>query len=136
MCLYNAENVKTAEADIECYKLLWEVARWKYLPFLKARKLISPFYKMRYEIGKTYESKIVHYVGKSFAEDYSVVTNGLHSFANKDDAASFMKRYTIMGDVLVRCVIPKGSEYSTGTFIGTLSYASNKITAVEIIKGK
>lgn len=72
---------------------------------------ITPYRKFPVQLGKTYYSELIK-------DDY-VVEIGLHSYASWADAWSDGP-----GEV-VKCIIPKGSEYYEGDFSGFKSYASN-----------
>ena len=70
------------------------------------------------KMGETYTSdleKISDYIEK-----------GLHSFETMEDA-----KY--LSHVVAKCIIPKGSKYYKGTFLGDISYASDRLTYLKII---
>lgn len=71
------------------------------------------------EIGKTYTSKLIK------TEEF--VNEGLHSFKN-------IKSAKTLGYVVAKCIIPKGSRYYIGEFCAKVSYASDTLTYVEIVK--
>lgn len=71
------------------------------------------------EIGETYTSKLNKYG--------NVVGEGLHSFVNYKDAINDGP------GVVVKCIIPKGSNYYLGKFNNRDSYASDTLKYVEII---
>ena len=86
------------------------------------KMFLTPYQRANIEIGKTYDSILYKY--------HDIITLGLHSFSKLKDA----KKIT---SVVAKCIIPKGSEYYEGTFKHKdkyPSYASNKITYVEIVK--
>ena len=84
------------------------------------KTFLTPYQRANVEIGKTYDSILY--------KDYDVITFGLHSFSKLKD----VKRIT---RVIAKCIIPKGSEYYEGTFEDKgISYASNKITYLKIVK--
>lgn len=86
-------------------------------------------------MGKTYHSELIRNVGVgqlwSTKENKLVtvkrvnITVGLHSFATPP--------YKGMGDVIAKCIIPKGSKYYEGMFGDSVSLASDTLTYVEII---
>ena len=84
--------------------------------------LHTPYMGANIIIGETYKSKLV-------VEDANV-ENGLHSFhtvlATKSDY--------FVNDVIVKCIIPKGSKYYKGKYGNYVSYASNTLKYVEIIE--
>lgn len=88
----------------------------------------TPYRNCVVEIGETYSSKLILEGTRKCA----FVDVGIHSFKFKDDAVydaySFDTAFKI-----IKCIIPKGSEYFIGTFYGIPSYASNTLTYLEII---
>jgi len=116
MCLYIKEKsrVQVAKKDIAVYKHL---------------KLINGHYLTTYMdtivlIGNTYESKLERF--------HYTVNIGLHSFAYKRNCIS--DGNCERAAVIVKCIIPKDSQYYVGEFLGGKSYASNKLQYVEIVK--
>lgn len=131
-----------AEKDIVCYKFLERMEHTDYDESLTTRILrwigIKPERKSTYSyvtpyqctdvvIGETYTSHLVL--------EYGCVEIGLHSFANEKDALSKSKKIVQrLPIVIVRCIIPKGSEYCVGTFDVFVSYASSALTYLEIVE--
>ena len=72
------------------------------------------------KIGETYTSELI--------KEDEEVNKGLHSYAKRKDAISDS------GAITVKCIIPKGSEYYKGDFCSCISYASDTLTYVEIVK--
>lgn len=96
---------------------------------VNGKTIITPSFRTPYrfapiEIGNTYESILEK--PKSRA-----IEIGLHTFKFSGDAISDMDSPK---EVIVRCIIPKGSTYYEGDFGGSISYASDKLQYVEIIK--
>lgn len=85
---------------------------------------VTPYQNSPVMIGKTYKSNL-------FKEDkFDFVNIGLHSFKNLEDAkVGLSMNYS----VLVKCIIPKGSDYYEGIFNYKKSYASDTLTYVELI---
>lgn len=118
MCLSRPGYLKTAEEDIVVYKhIILEdeyITSYRHAP-VKFNILTSSI------LIKDNESNTVDF--------------GLHSFINKEDALSEARRF---GEILVRCIIPKGSEYYQGEFetrgIIYPSYASDYIVYDEILR--
>lgn len=81
---------------------------------------VTPYRYFPVEIGKTYHSELIR-------ED-NEVNIGLHSYKFMEDA-----RLDTEGYIIVKCIIPKGSEYYEGVFWDEISYASNCLQYVEII---
>lgn len=127
MCLFaNRKYAFTAQEDIECYKVLRRVDG-----------VLTSYYHETFKWKKsvTYTSLLENFdsVFKSYQCN---VERGFHSYMYQKDAEKFINE--ICGDeilVLVKCIIPKGSQY----FIGDSTdwrpgYASDKIIFTSIIK--
>jgi hypothetical protein len=85
----------------------------------KTPHYVTYFQEAEVEIGKTYTSKLI--------KEDEEVNEGLHSFGKLEDAKTFTS-------FVAKCIIPKGSRYYEGIFeCSYLSYASNKITYLELI---
>ena len=81
---------------------------------------------------KTYYQEVEVKIGETYSSTlnkcWDTVEQGLHSFGKLEDAKTFTS-------FVAKCIIPKGSRYYKGTFGDSyLSYASNKLTYVEIIE--
>jgi len=78
-----------------------------------------------------YQREVVE-IGKTYISDLDTETNnieiGLHSFVHFNNLPARNE------NVFVKCIIPKGSQYYKGKFDFDDSYASDKLTYVEIIK--
>lgn len=73
------------------------------------------------KMGETYESKLIKEIG-------AFVNVGIHSFESLNSAKCDGKgKY-------VKCIIPKGSHYYEGDFNDFVSYASDKLTYVELVE--
>lgn len=86
-------------------------------------QIATPYQGSIINIGETYSSELK-------LENDSNVNIGLHSFAElesaKDDGC---------GDgIFAKCIIPKGAHYYEGIFCNRKSYASDRLTYVELIK--
>lgn len=95
------------------------VINGKELP--KKDYYVTPYRYADAEIGKTYTSELENPI-------YNDINIGIHSFCDLQDAKNDG------GDVYVKCIIPKGSEYYVGTFTHCSSYASNAIKYLELVK--
>ena len=85
--------------------------------------LCTPYQRFPIEIGETYESDLIKRYGNQ-------IYKGLHSFGNLNEAIEDAK---LDCDIIVKCIIPKGSTYYIGKFNDKVSYASNKLKYLEII---
>lgn len=88
------------------------------------KKFFTPFRYHQIEIGTTYESELDYRSARGSVE------MGLHSYKSKGPAKSNVNKSNVF---TVKCVIPKGSTYYTGHFGHHRSYASNKLTYVELL---
>ena len=110
MCLRIVnETLKTANKDIECYKVLER----------KSGRLYSPYQDHKYYLGKSNPdvSLKITVKGKFFIE--KTVHKGYHSFSYYKDAVKEIEDWGIENVgayVVVRCIIPKGAMYYSGTF--------------------
>ena len=110
---------QVAEADIICYKVLVK----------HQDGLFTLYTKTPVSVGSTYESEF------SFTE-WGDIDCGLHSFGRLIQANDFIDIWltpSTVEYVLCKCCIPKGSRYYQGSFCGCLSYASDKLSYLEII---
>lgn len=86
----------------------------------------SPFYRFDYEKDVVYCGKL-----RKLVSPYSgdlTVEDGFHSYERLEDA----KRNTCPCGIVVKCIIPAGSEFYKGCGIdGTPQYASNQIIIKE-----
>ena len=125
MCLilkfyYNFYKPKVAKEDIVCYK--W-CEKWNTS---NGEIILTPYREVKVEIGETYKSNLIKVNGIQ-----PVVNIGIHSFARKRAAKKDYINYGD-GDIIIKCIIPAGSTYYTGMFLGKKSYASDTLKYVEI----
>ena len=123
MCLILTENskLKIADEDIVCYKVMRK-------PLIPGRIYRSEYYNYPYEVGNLEDVGCISIVTND--EDESIVKEGFHSFAYKEDAYTYDEnrhRFDEVSYTVVECTIPKGATYIKGMFMGYSSYASNKI---------
>lgn len=81
--------------------------------------LKTPYQRNPVKIGKTYKSDLI-------VNDNSIM-KGLHSYKRKSSCGYFLSF------AIVKCTIPKGTEYYVGLFGNKVSYASKKITYNEVV---
>ncbi len=84
---------------------------------------ITPYQKQKVEIGQIVTSHL------QTPDQRNAIEIGIHSFGTLEGCKHF-KDYL---SVIVRCIIPKGSEYYIGMFGGEISYASTVLIYEEII---
>lgn len=118
MCLYTKQKeVKIAKKDITCYKLINpNMTSWFHTEF-------------KWELNKLYETEM------DFCPVYKTVSQAFHSYKTLQD---LMYGYfqSLSPCMMVKCTIPKGSEYYLGKQGEMDGYASNKIIANEILDVK
>jgi hypothetical protein len=111
-------RVKSIEVDgVEIIKDGCVLNNAKVLTFL------TPIQDVEIEIGETYKSKLI--------KNGLLVEEGIHSFKNLEDVnyfASFDKN-----SFVVKCIMPKGSEYYVGKYGDHVSYASDTLKYVEVL---
>ena len=138
MCLVMPElNIGTACKDITCYKLFYKQKGYK--------RLSTIFQSYPMTIGKTYKIKPSEYPvysnGTCAAKNlkqYYIEKGCFHSFKTIQGARAYLKKIEKNYDpcyVIVKCVVPTGSEYYEGEFDAHYkSYASTRIQPIEIVK--
>lgn len=127
MCLFaNRKYAFVAQEDIECYKVLRRVD-----------DVLTSYYHQSFIWKKsvTYTSVLESFDSVFKSNQYNV-ERGFHSYMYQKDAEEFINE--ISGDeilVLVKCIIPKGSQYFVGQSTDwRAGYASDKIIFTSIIK--
>ena len=118
MCLHTKQKkVKIAKEDITCYKVINpDMTSWFHTEF-------------KWELGKLYETEM------DFCPVYKTVSQAFHSYKTLQD---LMHGYfqSLSPCMMVKCTIPKGSEYYLGIQDEMDGYASNKLIANEILDVK
>lgn len=108
---------KKAERDITVWKTCLYTGSYQML--------YTPYLCKFVEVGNVYYSDLI----RVSTESGFVITKGLHSFKNREDAKTNIK-YDF--GVVVKCKIPKGSYYYEGKFGCYAAYASDSIKYEEI----
>jgi hypothetical protein len=85
----------------------------------------TPYRDTDITIGETYTSKLV--------KCRSSIEDGLHSFARLEGAKNDGMGNS-MSNCFIKCIIPNGSQYYKGEFGSSVSYASDKLTYVKLLK--
>lgn len=120
MCLLTTQQVpQIAEEDIICYKVI-------------SPDMTSLYYtEFKWELGKLYETEIECCSKWVFTE----VSQAFHSYKSLLDLMyGYFK--SLSPCMMVKCTIPKGSEYYLGKQGEMDGYASNKIIVNEILDVK
>jgi len=157
MCLDISKTPQqnTAEEDIFCYKILELYNHNLFNKKIDTKYSLLTFYKnFMINIGKTYESLIIK-------NSDGNIEQGLHSYAELSNIIDYLIDYRfnetnviedinlVNGDmidknskffkyvhdyiVIAECIIPKGSTYYVGDFMGSKSYASDCLKYIKII---
>ena len=119
MCLINAK-VKEVTEDIACYKV-----------YLRQKTtLISPYQR---SLAPEFNTVAKTDLGE-INEGYRVY-KGFHSFANFNDSIKEKREWASCSiTVVVECIIPKGAKCYVGQFGDKISYCSDSIKLIELIK--
>lgn len=123
MCLElhkDNSELKKAKKDIICYK---------FLRVNSDGTLLTPYQGFRIEdIPEEVTSNLIR-------NDNNHVNEGIHSFVELRDALldSVDEHNNFRDNVLVKCIIPKGSHYYEGLFFTMKAIASNKLKYLEVI---
>jgi len=121
MCTNHLGPKQVATEDIVCYKHIMKQGR-KYATSYQEtpiifRKIITSNIIVENEYGETNKRTWINI--------------GLHSYICQKAAES---QALSLDEVLVKCVIPKGSEYYKGEFLGDPTYVSNQLIYKKVIK--
>lgn len=134
MCLKSkAFYPKKAKEDIVCYKRL-------LFPSIPSPKdndcFISPFYAFVWKLGEEYtaeRAKTIKYVVDFGVNKYKIENGYFHTFVDYKDCDDTTNGLT---DVIVKCIIPKGTYYYEGliNYSSRHGYASKHLKVVEVVK--
>lgn len=137
MCLSNISgSVRVAEKDIVCYKVLRTGCYW-----YSSAKYFTPFRDcsvsfgtvLRKELGEQTLETIIDHSNKFGNRCGSLDASVFHCFVNYDDAKQLADTYgsSLWSLVVVKAVIPEGTEYVVGEFMtDAYSWPSIGTTAV------
>lgn len=122
MCLV-CDNLKfkTAEEDIECYKVVIKTDENSYItPYQRFLCTLNEHYINKHEVDDYKESKNAYYVYGGVFHSFQKLSDAYLEmlwFKNKDAVQYSMGKYA----VVIKCIIPKGTEYIEGNF-GNITY--------------
>lgn len=122
--------VRVAETDIVCYKMIEVYGRKKGEEVLR-----TPYQGTRVELNKTYTAEGIEDLYSEVDDDFMQIEVGsgfIHSFQEFEDAMEDVLDYGY-GNIVVKCIIPKGTEYIKGMFDSYYGYASKKIVYTNTI---
>lgn len=146
MCLYSINGEKTADHDIECWKVLLKHRARFYTPFMIVRVPFLARIGLRcFRAKRSYKQPFMlpcrsYRVGIPYKGCWVVESGYIHLFSSKenaDDSYSILvkhpeyKRGKPMETVIVRCIIPAGTKYYEG-MEGDL--AAKKVRIVETMR--
>ena len=124
----NDDVSKIAKRDISCYKVVYSSDNIN-------DNIYETFYQgTAVELGKTYNSEI-HRKNSCYDQKVDQIEQGLHSFKLLSKAKKFINEQGVEEDcVVIKCSIPKGSEYYLGDFNGKNdSYASTGLKYICVV---
>jgi hypothetical protein len=125
MCLYigREKHIRISKRDKVVYKRFYPENDY----------LVPPFYRTKYRIGKTKTSPIFSGVVDKRIRKFTkfplglrTVERGLHSYSNKKHAFA----YRNAAQVVVKCVIPKGTPYINGSYFEVVSLALRPVKII------
>lgn len=138
MCLITTfKTAKIAKQDIVCYKVCRETKEDDIV--------FTPYQYTEIRLGNMNTDTKDVFIAPTRATSYKnrcfVITTGVyHSFKKLKDAKIELSEWNkVLGDTycIVRCIIPRGSEYFSGKFWNRRyyeSYGSKQIKLIEKIK--
>jgi len=133
MCLtLNSDSeIKIAEEDIVCYKILREDSEVY---------ATSPYFGFEYIVGATYklDKKLkIHFGDPKYEGDVKFVYEGFHSFERLESAKAFLiirQGFLPAGCCVYKCIIPKGTRMIFGKFSNFSSIVSEAIKIIEKVQ--
>ena len=133
MCLtLNSDSeIKIAEEDIVCYKILREDSEVY---------ATSPYFEFEYIVGATYKinKKLKIRFGDNYeGDDSKFVEEGFHSFERCESAMAFLnirRQFLPAGCCVYKCIIPKGTRMIFGDFGNFSSIVSEAIIIIEEVQ--
>ena len=128
MCLEIKKDQQplTAEADISCYKVVIYEERYYNVEYK------TYFKKAIIKLGSTYKSKLER--NTKYDTYVDSVEMGLHSFIDLESAIDFIDNGNNFYELrVIKCLIPKGSIYYSGSFGYWDSYASTALKYLEVV---
>ena len=117
MCTDHLSAKQIATEDIVCYKHIMKVGR----------KYVTSYQETPITFRKMMTSDVI----VENPEGKSWINVGLHSYIRQEEAEY---QANSLSEVLVKCVIPKGSEYYEGRFLWDPAYVSNQLIYKRVIK--
>lgn len=114
MCLYVIKQhskieklFHEAQKDITVYK------KFELKETEESIEFLSPYFESRYELGKSYHIDYDRIINGAVNSDSSwIVNNGIHAYRTKKRALYCSYK----SEVIIPCIIPKGSLYMLGKF--------------------
>lgn len=115
-----------------------DITVWKFMLSKRietSNLLLFAYYRFgfQYKLGRTYEGELdTPRKWKGFFHTGSI-NKGFHSLSSYREALHASKKDNVEDAVVVRCTIPKGSEYYVGNWEGYKGYASTSIRIDEVV---
>ena len=128
MCLHTRNEIKTADKDIKCYKVLQSLDGLRLeIPYYRyeaekenGNEYLTPYRYYPMQLGKTYTNEEEFY--SPHRDMYGIANIGgdyFHSFATITEAIEAIGDCEMLGAIVVECTIPKGTKY----YEGSMSYS-------------
>jgi hypothetical protein len=112
-----------------------DITVWKFMLQNEYSKQLYAYYRLgfEYHVGKSYEADLDKPVKSDGFFQNGYVNKGLHSLSSYRDALHASRKDNQSSIVIVRCTIPKGSEYYVGDWEGYKGYASSALIVDEVM---
>lgn len=120
MCTRITHPIQVAEEDIICYKHIIRVS--ENLREKVSAHYVTSYRHVRLEFNTLITSELLLINGSVF--------DGLHAYVHESSARKEARHY---GEVLVQCMIPKGSKYYLGISAGYHSIVANQLVYQRIL---
>ena len=113
-----------------------DIVAYKYCYLEKDGRLVAPFFKTYYEIGKELSAEFGR-IRTCSTWDAHEVEKGLHTMCEKSqiayDTLVWLRNNDLdAGVAVIKCIIPKGTRYFIGTWRDDKAYTSEKLIPIEI----
>lgn len=121
MCLVITKRTKAkvAKKDIVCYKIILSTSKDVLVTAYRCKTVC---------IGETYTSELDR-------TSYHMVEAGLHAFKYLRASRLELKTWPLYSVTphIAKCIIPAGSTYYKGKFLGCTSYAADQMKYIKLI---
>lgn len=113
-----------------------DIVAYKYCYLEKDGRLVAPFFKTYYELGKELSAEFGR-IRTCSTWDAHEVEKGLNTMCEKSqiayDTLVWLRNNDLdAGVAVIKCIIPKGTKYFIGTWRDDKAYVSEKLIPIEI----